>query len=208
MLHLKSLNLAVNSNTSARFVVRGAERGAWQWTVSRVVTMDRELLFFFPSLHLIWRFYMLKNSFHVDLMVWFFSFSLFLALVAVLLFPLAVKSQTVRFFPFVCNLISSLNGNRSFLTSPSMDTQNDINNFFLSHLVFFFTPQQHSLPFVYTMWFAAESKKWMSCTFVRWVFSSVSPERKLYDGRKCGRGFDCTSEKSINGTNKKIISLK
>lgn len=112
----------------------------------------------------------------------------------VLVLPLAVESQTVRFFAS-CVIWFHLNGIRSFFRCRQWK-QNDINNFFL----FFFSISRRSFS-VYTVWFVAESVKWMSCTFVS--FFSVSLDLKNSNGscmiNKCGMLI-----RVRNRTNKKL----
>lgn len=108
--------------------------------MNRIVSSSCPVFFFF--------FYLKKkNSFRIFILKWLdsffslnFSFSL-LQFSCWLLLPLAVKSQTVRFFR--CVIWFCLNENRSFLTLaacvPSMGYKTTLNNFFPCALLFFFT---------------------------------------------------------------------
>lgn len=78
-----------------------------------------------------------------------------------LLLPSAVESQTVHFIPSC--IIWLWVWMRLKISSYCQWIQNDINNFFsLFPSCLLLSMKRLS---VYTVWFAAEFKKWMSCTF-------------------------------------------
>lgn len=154
-------------------------------------------VFFFQT------FFFLLHWKTLSMSVAFFFLSLSLFAVVPLCCCFLWRLNLKRFISFhiVCNLILSLNGKPKFsYVAPSMDTQNDINNFFLHFSIFTLQSTPCGLwPNLRNEWVAL----YVRCAF---FFNS---KRKSHDRSvlldENVNDFDCTSrEKIIDKWNKQV----